>query len=46
MYRIQLDDHLYPEAQRRASAADFMTVDEYVADVLQHDVHEETENLD
>ena len=46
MQQIQLDDQLYQEAERRASAAGFVTVDEYVADVLQHDVHEETENLD
>ena len=33
--------------RRRSGAADegFATVDEYVADVLQHDFDEETENL-
>jgi hypothetical protein len=46
MRQIQLDDQLYQEAQRRASAAGFATVDRYVADVLQNDLHEETENLD
>ena len=46
MYQIQLDDQLYQDAQRRASAAGFVTLDEYVADVLQHDLHEETENFD
>jgi len=46
MNQIQLDDQLYQEAQRRASAAGFETVNEYVADVLQHDLLEETENLD
>ena len=46
MYQIQLDDQLYQKAQRRASASGFVTVDEYVADVLQHDLHGETENLD
>jgi len=46
MHEIQLNDQLYQEAQRRASAAGFETVDEYVADVLQHDLREETENFD
>ena len=47
MHQIQLDDQLYQEAERCASAAGFVTVDEYVADVLQHDIiHEEIENLD
>jgi PHD/YefM family antitoxin component YafN of YafNO toxin-antitoxin module len=46
MHEIQLNDQLYQEAQRRASAAGFATVDDYVADVLHHDLHEETENFD
>ncbi len=46
MYQIQLADQLYQEAERRASAAGFVSVDEYVADVLQHDLQEETENFD
>ena len=46
MRKIQLDDQLYQEAERRASASGFMTVDEYVADVLQHDFHEAAENFD
>jgi hypothetical protein len=46
MPQIQLNDQLYQEARDRASAAGFGTVDEYIADVLQHDLHEETENLD
>ena len=29
-----------------ASASGFVTVDDYVADVLQNDLHEETENLE
>lgn len=45
MHQIQLDDQLYQEAERRAAASG-VTVDEYVADVLQNDLHEETENLD
>jgi PHD/YefM family antitoxin component YafN of YafNO toxin-antitoxin module len=46
MHQIHLNDQLYQEAQRRASAAGFVTVDEYVADVLRHDLQEETENFD
>jgi hypothetical protein len=46
MHRIQLDDRLYQEAERRASVAGFVSVDEYVADVLQHDLDEATENFD
>lgn len=45
MSHVQLDDHLYQEAQRRAAASGFASVDEYVADVLQHDL-EDAENLD
>ncbi len=46
MHHIQLNDDLYQEAERRASAAGFVSVDDYVADVLQHDLLEDTENLD
>lgn len=46
MQQIQLNDQLYQEAQRRASASGFVTVDEYVANVLLHDLHEESEDLD
>jgi hypothetical protein len=46
MHQIRLSDQLYQEAQRKAAEAGFTSVDEYVADVLQHDLQEETENLD
>ena len=46
MHQVHLNDELYQEAQRRASASGFVTVDRYVADVLQRDLQEETENLD
>jgi hypothetical protein len=46
MQQIQLNDQLYQEAQRRAAEAGFGSVDEYVADVLQHDLQEQTENFD
>jgi hypothetical protein len=45
MHQIQLNDQLYQEAQRRAAEAGFGSVDEYVAEMLQHDL-EDTENLD
>ncbi len=45
MHQIQLNDQLYQQAQRRATEAGFGSVDEYVADMLQHDVEEE-ETLD
>lgn len=44
MQQIQLDDELYQKVQRRASASGFVTVDEYVADVLQNDFDEEIED--
>jgi len=46
MQQVQLNDHLYKKVQRRAAEAGFSTVDEYIADVLSHDLHEGTENLD
>lgn len=45
MHHVQLDSQLYQEAQRRAAEAGFDSVDEYVADVLRHDL-EDGENLD
>jgi len=45
MQQVGLNDQLYQEAQRRASASGFVTVDEYVADLLQHDLQEETEDF-
>jgi hypothetical protein len=41
MHQIQLDDQLYKEAQRRAAEAGFSTVDEYIADVVSHDLVED-----
>ena len=40
MHQVQLADQLDKEAQRRASEAGFATVDEYVADVVSHDLEE------
>jgi len=46
MPQVQLTDQVYNESQRRATEAAFSTVDEYVADVVSHDLHEETQDLD
>jgi len=50
MHQVQLNDKLYKEAERRATEAGFSSVDEYVADVVSHDLVEdsggETPNLD
>ncbi len=45
MHQIQLNDQLYQDALRRAAEVGFQTVDEFVADILQHEL-EDTENLD
>jgi hypothetical protein len=41
MHQVQLNDQLYREAQRRASEAGYATVDDYVADVVSHDLVED-----
>jgi len=46
MHQVNLDDRLYQEAQRRAEAAGFSSVDEHIADVLLHDFQLDDENLD
>ena len=46
MQQVQLTEELYQEARRRACEAGFTTVDEYVAEVVSHDLHDEPENLD
>jgi hypothetical protein len=46
MHQVQLNDQLYKEVRRRATEAGFSTVDEYIAEVLSHDLHDDTENLD
>ena len=45
MHQIQLNDQLYQDALRRAAEVGFQTVDEFVADILQHEL-EDTEKLD
>jgi hypothetical protein len=46
MHQVNLSEQLYQNAQRRAAEAGFANVDEYVADVLAHDLNEETPILD
>jgi soluble cytochrome b562 len=46
MHQVQLADQLYKDAQRRASEAGFSTVDEYVADVLSHDLSPDATDFD
>ena len=46
MHQIQLSDQLYQVAQRRAAEAGFGSVDEYVADMLQQDLEDQSENFD
>jgi hypothetical protein len=38
MHKVQLNDKLYKEAKRRATEAGFSSVDDYIADVLSHDL--------
>lgn len=44
MRNVQLTDELFQEAERRAQAAGFESVDEYIADFLQQDLSS-AENL-
>lgn len=46
MHQVNIADQLYQEAQRRAIEAGFTTVDDYIADVIAHDVEPGIENLD
>ena len=46
MHQVNLSDRLYQDAQRRAAEAGFSSVDEYVADVLSHDLDGGTPDLD
>lgn len=46
MHQINLSEELFQDAQRRATAAGFATVDEFVAVVLSDTLHDEVTNLD
>jgi hypothetical protein len=46
MPQIQLTDQIFDAARRRAADGGFSSVDEYIADVLVHDLGEDTDNFD
>ena len=46
MHNIQLSDQLYQQAQRRAIEAGFLSVDDYVAEIVDSDVSVSAENYD
>ncbi len=41
MQSIQLADDIYDQAKRRADAAGFDSVDDYIAEMLSDDIHED-----
>ena len=43
---LQFSDQLYTEAQRRAAAAGFASLDEYIVGIVSEDVAPEVEDLD
>jgi hypothetical protein len=46
MQPVQLPDQLYQQAQQRAHAAGFQSVDEYVAQIVESDVSAASEDFD
>lgn len=46
MNEVRLDERLYKEAQRRAEAAGFASVDEFVAERLESDFSDAQEDFD
>lgn len=46
MHQVNLNDRVYEEARRRAQAAGFSSVDDYVADVLSQGFQLDDDNLD
>jgi hypothetical protein len=46
MHQIHLADQLFQQAQRRAIETGFTTVDEYVADMIAHDLELSAEDFD
>jgi hypothetical protein len=43
MPQIQLNDHVFQAAQRRAADGGFSSVEEYIADVVIHDVGDDAD---
>lgn len=46
MPHIQIDDLVFKAAERRAAEGGYATVDEYISDVVTHDLGEESERFD
>jgi hypothetical protein len=46
MHPVQRPDQLYQQAQQRAHAAGFQSVDEYVAEIVESDVSAAAEDFD
>jgi len=46
MHQVNLADQIYQDAQCRAVEAGFTTVDDYIADMIAHDLEPSIENLD
>jgi len=46
MHQVNLDDHAYQTAQRRAAAAGFASVDEFLTDLLVNGNDVETPDID
>jgi hypothetical protein len=46
MPQIQLDDQVFQAAQRRAADGGYSSVNEYIADVVVHDISDKADNYD
>jgi hypothetical protein len=46
MHQVNLSDELYQSIQRRAVVAGFSGVDEFVVDILSHEIDGDTPDLD
>jgi hypothetical protein len=45
MPEIQLNDQIFKVAQRRAADGGYSSVDEYIADIVVHDITEDADNF-
>jgi hypothetical protein len=46
VHRVHLSEELFQQAERRAAQAGFPTVDDYIADVVQHDLSDAAAGFD
>ena len=46
MPQVQLDDQVFKVAQQRAADGGYASVDAYIADVVVHDVSDDSDNVD